>query len=315
MLHLLLASLLTLAELNCENLFDPWHDEGKEDIEYTPQGFRHWTRGRFWQKLSNLAQAIASCGPQEGDTRLPDLVALCEVENDSCLLYLTRRSLLKGAGYEFLMTESPDARGVDVALLYLPQAFRPICYDHLRVEPPQGERPTRDILYVKGQTLDLDTLHLFVCHMPSRYDESRLRRRYRQQVAAALAAAVDSLLRLNREARILVAGDFNEPCRGSGPAALRKIGLECVTDTCQGGHGAKATYRYQGQWENIDHVMLSDALRQRLHSARLNDAPFLLQTDEHFAGMKPKRTFQGARYQADGYSDHLPLVVTLRIGR
>jgi hypothetical protein len=61
--------------------------------------------------------------------------------------------------------------------------------------------------------------------------------------------------------------------------------------------------------------MLSDALRHRLHSARLNDAPFLLQTDEHFAGMKPKRTFQGARYQAEGYSDHLPLVVTLRIGR
>lgn len=311
---LLLISLLTLVQLNCENLFDPWHDEGKEDTEYTPQGFRQWTYGRYWRKLNNLAQAIASCSPEEGGNRLPDLVALCEVENDSCLLYLTRRSLLRGAGYEFLMTHSPDVRGIDVALLYQPHAFRPICYDHLRVEPPKGERPTRDILYVKGQTLQGDTLHLFVCHLPSQYDESRRRRLYRQQVTDALAAATDSLLRLNGEAQVLLTGDFNEPCQGHAPATLRRHGLHCATDTCRGRHGAKATYRYQGRWESIDHVMLSDALKQRLHSARLNDAPFLLQKDEQYAGVKPKRTFQGSHYQPEGTSDHLPLVVTLRLG-
>ena len=130
-------------ELNCENLFDTRHDEGKQDTEFTPEGPRRWTRSRYWRKLNAIGQEILSCSEQ-----LPDLVALVEVENDTVLHDLTRRSLLRGAGYHYLMTESPDVRGIDVALLYHPARFRPLCFDCLRVTPLPDMRPTRDILYI-----------------------------------------------------------------------------------------------------------------------------------------------------------------------
>ena len=112
----------TLVELNCENLFDVSHDSLKQDQEYLPDATRHWTRKRYWRKLDNIAQEILSCR----DDGIPDLVALCEVENDSALTYLTRRSLLRNAGYEYLVTSSPDLRGIDVALVYSPFSFSPV---------------------------------------------------------------------------------------------------------------------------------------------------------------------------------------------
>ena len=113
-LSLLLTGFLTFVELNCENLFDYRHDEGKDDTEYLPEATRHWTKKRYWRKQNNIAQEILSCS----DDGIPDLIALCEVENDSALHDLTKRSLLRNAGYEYLMTSSPDLRGIDVALLY-----------------------------------------------------------------------------------------------------------------------------------------------------------------------------------------------------
>ena len=87
---------LTLVELNCENLFDYCHDEGKDDTEYLPEATRHWTKKRYWKKLNNIAQELLSCS----DEGIPDLVALCEVENDSVMNDLVHRSLLRNAGYE-----------------------------------------------------------------------------------------------------------------------------------------------------------------------------------------------------------------------
>ena len=209
-ISLLSAQTLTLVELNCENLFDCRHDTLKQDTEWLPASTRHWTPSRYWRKMNNIGQTILSC-QEEG---VPDLVALVEVENDSVLFALTRKSLLRNAGYQYLMTESPDERGIDVALLYQPFTFRPLCYDYLDVKPLEGMRPTRDILYVMGETLHGDTLHVFV-----------------------------------------------------SPALL-----DCV------------------------------------EQAYINDAPFLLEEDQKYGGVKPFRTYNGMRYQR-GHSDHLPLVV------
>ena len=107
---------LTVVELNGENLFDYRDDEGKQDEEYLPEATRHWTKKRYWRKLNNIAQELLSCS----DDGIPDLIALCEVENDSVLNDLCHRSLLRNASYDYLMTSSPDLRGIDVALLYSP---------------------------------------------------------------------------------------------------------------------------------------------------------------------------------------------------
>lgn len=303
-LSLLLTGFLTLVELNCENMFDCQHDSLKDDTEWMPDGKRKWTPARYWRKLNHIGQEILSC-QQEG---VPDLVALVEVENDSCLFDLTRRSLLRGAGYEYLMTQSPDVRGIDVALLYQPMTFRPICYDYLDVKPLEGMRPTRDILYVKGETLKGETLHIFVVHAPSRFGGEKQSRPNRQLVADRVMGVVRQL---PAEAKVIIVGDFND---GATDAALRfmeKGGMHNVTAKATGAHGAKATYRYQGVWQSIDHVFVSTALADCIDKAFINDAPFLLEEDKKYGGVKPLRTFNGYRYQR-GFSDHLPLVVRFR---
>ena len=88
MIQLILASLLTLMELNVENLFDCQHDSLKNDTEFLPDGSHHWTRWRYWQKLQKIGKEIMAANEWEGDSTataylLPDLVALCEVEHDS----------------------------------------------------------------------------------------------------------------------------------------------------------------------------------------------------------------------------------------
>ena len=298
------AQSLTLVELNCENLFDCRHDSLKQDTEWMPEGKRRWTPTRYWRKLNHIGQEILSCQ----DDGIPDLVALVEVENDSVVFDLTRRSLLRGAGYEYLMTQSPDVRGIDVALLYQPFSFRPFCYDYLVIPPLEGMRPTRDILYVKGETVSGDTLHVFVVHAPSRYGGEKQSRPNRQLVANRLLEAISQL---PSDAKIMIAGDFNDDACSPALRFLENGGLHNVTATATGTHGAKATYYYQGAWQSIDHVFVSSVLLNSVKQAYINDAPFLLEEDKKYGGVKPLRTYNGYRYQR-GFSDHLPLVVRFR---
>jgi endonuclease/exonuclease/phosphatase family metal-dependent hydrolase len=298
---------MTLVELNCENLFDCRHDSLKQDMEWLPDGQRKWTPGRYWRKVNQIGQEILSC-QQEG---VPDLVALVEVENDSCMFDLTRRSLLRNAGYEYLMTSSPDVRGIDVALLYQPFSFRPICYECLDVTPLKGMRPTRDILYVQGEVINGDTLHVFVVHAPSRFGGEKQTRPNRLLVMQRL---MDAIRLLPTDARIIVAGDFNDYADSPSLQFLEDNGLHNITRNAKGSHGAEGTYRYEGRWQSIDHVLVSAVLRDFVMQTYVNDAPFLLQEDKKYGGVKPLRTFIGLRYQR-GFSDHLPLVVRFQFSK
>ena len=299
------AQSLTLVELNCENLFDCLHDSLKQDTEWLPDDVRKWTPDRYWRKVNNIGQEIIACSP---DT-LPDFVALVEVENDFVLRDMTRRSLLRNAGYEFLMTASPDVRGIDVALLYQPFSFRPVCYDYLEVQPLEGMRPTRDILYVQGETLSGDTLHVFVVHAPSRFGGEKATRPNRRIVMERLVGAIRLL---PADAKVIVAGDFNDYADSPSLQYLEANSLYNVTREAIGTHGAKGTYRYEGRWESIDHVLVSRSLRPAVDSTYINDTPFLLEEDKKYGGVKPLRTYNGYRYQR-GFSDHLPLVVRFRL--
>lgn len=319
------AQRFTLVALNCENLFDCNDDEGKDDGEFLPDGARRWTRTRYWRKLNNIGQELLSCSPD-----IPDIVALVEVENDTTLLGLTRRSLLRNAGYQYLMTDSPDARGIDVALLYLPSSFRPICYENIEVPPVGDMTPTRDILYIRGETVGGDTLHVFVVHAPSRYGGERQTRHIRKHVAEVLLSNLGSLVgnasgrrsltsvvgnasgRCN-ESNIIIAGDFNDYADSPSLRQYYQHGLVNATRQAKGAHGARGTYRYQGDWQSIDHILVSPALNKKIGTVYINDASFLLEDEPKYGGRRPKRTYQGFRYQP-GYSDHLPLVLTLSLG-
>ena len=326
---LLLTTLFTFVELNCENLFDYTHDEGKDDMEWTPTSIRHWNKGRYWRKLNNIGQEIISCGETPSLNRerlrvgeqssgmgrggspptwqLPDMVALCEVENDSVIRDLTKRSMLRNAGYEYLITQSPDLRGIDVALLYAPTSFRLIRSYALRVKPLPGMRPTRDILYACGEIISGDTLHVFVVHAPSRFGGERQTRPNRRVVGERLMASIDSIRSLHPNPRIIVAGDFNDGDNDALLTYLHSQRLHNISEGAMGHHGAKATYKYQGRWENIDHILVSNAMVRSFQEVYVHDPEFLTEEDSKYGGRQPHRNYNGMRYQR-GFSDHLPLV-------
>ena len=307
-LSLLLTGFFTFVELNCENLFDYLHDEGKQDTEYLPEATRHWTKKRYWRKLNNIAQELLSCS----DEGIPDMIALCEVENDSVMRDLTKRSLLRNAGYEYLMTSSPDQRGIDVALLYSPFSFAPVRTYPIRVEPLKGMRATRDILYVCGETVSGDTLHVFVVHQPSRFGGEKYSRPFRRVVADRVCQSVDSIYAVSPHAKLLIAGDFNDGADGYSLKQYNQHGLINITKDAKGDNGVKGTYRYKGEWESIDHILASPYIYNNVESAFIHSPLFLLEEELQYGGYRPRRTYNGMRYQP-AYSDHLPLVVRFRV--
>ena len=306
---MLLLSLFTFVELNCENLFDCRHDSLKNDTEFLPDGSYHWTRTRYWRKLNRVGQTIIACGVKGQSWQLPDMVALCEVENDSVLHDLTRRSLLRNARYDYVMTNSPDERGIDVALVYSPFSFRLIRSHSVRVEPIKDMRPTRDILYASGVIASGDTLHVIVAHLPSRRGGERHSRPFRMAAADRVAAVVDSVYNVSKDAKIIIAGDFNDYANSASVRMLCGKRLKDISAEATGRNGAKGTYRYQGEWGSLDHILVSESLARNVVDCYINDAPFLVEPDEKYGGVKPRRNYLGPRYQ-NGFSDHLPLVAT-----
>ena len=302
---------LTIVELNTENLFDTRHDTLKNDYEFLPDSPRHWTRTKYWQKLNRIGQTIIACGEDSSGWTLPDIVGLCEVENDSVLFDLTRQSLLRKARYEYVMTASNDTRGIDVALLYSPFSFRLIKADTIRVIPMKEMRPTRDILYVEGEIESGDTLHVFLLHAPSRMGGELYSRPFRKHVMEQLCNVIDSLRRQYVEPKLLVMGDFNDYADSPSLQLAYEHGLINVSAEAHGCNGAKGTYRYHGEWGSLDQILVSENLRSWVIDCRINDARFLLEEDTKYGGVKPRRNYNGMRFN-NGFSDHLPLVLRLQ---
>mgnify|MGYP002521493942 CR=1 FL=1 len=312
----LLLFIFTFVEYNVENLFDTVHDEGKQDTEFLPASPHHWTPRRYWRKLDHVCQALVACGgttaDDAADGRLPDMAVLTEVENDSVMRDLTRRSPLRAARYDYVMTCSPDVRGIDVALVYSPFAFRLLNSHSVRVHPLNGQRPTRDILYASGMVMSGDTLHVVAVHAPSRSGGEAQTRPYRLRVAERVCQMVDSIRETSDNPLIIIAGDFNDYSTDESLKLIESHGLTEVSLGAIGTNGAKGTYRYKGEWGSLDHIFCSATLARRLTGCRVNDARFLLEEDKKYGGAKPHRTYLGPRYLG-GFSDHLPLVATFRL--
>ena len=299
---------------NVENAFDTLHDAGHTDEEYLPDSQRHWTRHRMYQKLKGIGKVIAAAG----ETTPVDIVCLQEVENDSVLDWLTHRTPLASLGYDYVMTHSADERGIDVALIYSPFTFRPVSTESLRATTSS---PTRDVLHVCGVALGRDTLHIYVVHLPSQLN-GRQSQLNREQVATTIDRSLDSLRAVAPDANIIVLGDFNE---GIDSKLFRNHFKQLVNLAPTYGNDRLGSYKYQGQWDTIDQVLISPPLNNKptnaggqpakgmtLSSARILNLPFLLEDDEQYGGTKPFRTFVGYRYNG-GFSDHLPVLTCFEI--
>ena len=286
---------------NVENLFDCQHDSLKEDREFLPEGTYHWTKGRYWKKLDDLSRSIAAIA---GDDEWPMVIGMCEVENDTVLRDLTRRSPLRRARYSYIHEEGPDKRGVDVAMLYDSLKFSLLGHNAVHVPSKEhGFNPTRDILHAWGLCPSIpDTLHIIILHLPSRANSGQKGDRHRRLAVATLCTLLDGL----EGKSILLMGDFNaEP----GDKIFRNINQRLTSLMPQGRkelQQAQGTYYFQKLWGFLDHIFVSPSLLPFIEKrVTVGRFPFLLNEKG-----TPKRTFQGPIYKG-GVSDHLPIWVDL----
>ena len=286
---------------NVENLFDCQHDSLKEDQEFLPEGSYHWTRGRYWKKLDNLSRTIAAIA-DEGDW--PMVVGMCEIENDSCLRDLTRRSPLRMAHYAYIHEEGPDVRGIDVALLYDSIQFHPLGHKAVRIpSAEQGFRPTRDILHVWGLCPSLpDTLHIIVVHLPSRARNGKKGDNHRKLAVNTLCDVIETL----QDKYVLLMGDFNAEPNDKIFQNISRRMTSLMPQSKKELRQAQGTYYFRKLWGFLDHILVSSNLLPFVEKrAEVGRFPFLL-TEKG----TPWRTFQGPTYKG-GFSDHLPIWVDL----
>ena len=306
---------------NLENLFDIYDDTLKNDESFLPEGDHHWGSYKYYQKSNNLGKTILAVGGWEA----VELVGVCEVENLKVLEDLTHKTVLRNSKYSILHKESPDKRGIDVALMYRPDKISIDTVQYIKVFLGKNNRPTRDILYATVRTLNGAQLHVFVNHWPSRYGGQMKSVPKRKAAARVVRSYVDSILAQEPNANILLMGDFNdEPDNESIHDVLRARNDSTFADSTElynlmsHFHGNHGTHKYQGTWGVLDQFMVTKWLFQGQNELKIIPgplvfrAPFLMTKETKYPGMKPYRTYVGFKYSG-GYSDHLPIFVDLQL--
>lgn len=305
-----------IAFWNVENLFDTENDSLKNDDDFTPKGENHWTRKRYRQKLTNICRVLTAIGGEGGTYMdMPSIVGLAEVENDRVLRELCKGTALRQYGYSFVHYESPDARGIDNALLYRADRYRPYRSQAVDVSDSTLEIVTRDILLVEGTTREGDTLIILVNHFPSKRGGTAADIR-RKHVAKQLRKCMDTLSNAHPGAAIVVMGDLNASPDEPEVSQTLICGSN-YANLMDGMAPGTGSHNYQGSWSCLDQIivvttMLGGDCRLLVDGKRAHIfAPeFMLTDDERHLGKKPFRTYQAMKYLG-GYSDHLPVYIDI----
>ena len=322
---------------NVENFFD-WRNDSTtvSDLEFSPAGERHWTWKRFQAKANAFAKALFWV---EGETgRLPDIVGLEEVENAVVLRQVLQKTALRKTDYKYVHYDSPDRRGIDVALLYRSSRLELLESKPCHLYAADTVIATRDILLcvfrravsvmpdpdrassvigkIPGQAGNDGAFAVLVNHHPSKYGgaaESEPRRRIAVERLRFLA---DSLAAIGID-RIIAGGDFNDTPDNPVFRFLEPALIPLHVDLYHRGLG---TIKYDGKWDLIDHIYVSPgrkdssvsrvSIAASVLSMRILRIPFLLTRDTAHSGEKPLRTYTGPRYTG-GVSDHLPVLLEM----
>lgn len=309
-----------IAFYNVENLFDTKDDPKKKDEEFTPGTKKDWTKERYQTKLLNIAKVISGM-------ELPSLVGLCEVENRRVLKDLTSQAALQRVDYGFVHEESPDVRGIDVALLYDKAVFKVLEKQAIRINFPESvvkDYTTRDILHVKGNYRG-KLLHVFVNHWPSRYGGAKESEPKRVYVAEQLRKAVDAIFAADEHANVLIVGDFNdETDNKSLVRSLKAFRLEENNTRPKNLYNCFAkldalkqgSYNYRGQLNLLDQIIVSTSLADTTRLPYVSEPTIYKPEWVSFRhpkyGTTPNRTYGGPNYYG-GFSDHYAVFVDLNM--
>jgi hypothetical protein len=314
-----------IAFYNLENLFDTINAEGLNDDEFSSTGLDRWTSEKYHHKISNMALAISRIGEEDGWKGGPAVIGVSELENRQVLEDLISDPLLKDSGYQIVHYDSPDLRGVDVALLYRTRYFRVTAStsNELKIFDEKGARIyTRDQLVVSG-IYDGETMHFIVNHWPSRSGGELITRPRRNAAADLTRHLVDSLLAIDSKAKIFVMGDLNDDPSNE---SLRKH-LMAAPDAGKLKDGELFNTMYPLYKKGIGSLYYQDALNffdqiivtptllgkdytsYKFYKAQVFNSPFLIQKDGQYKGY-PLRTYVGTVFQG-GFSDHFPVYVMI----
>lgn len=286
---------------NLENFFD-FRPDGVSDseLEFSATGARRWSKRRFYRKCEGICKTLLWIGDREG--RLPDIIAFEEVEGRFALRQLLSCTALRKLDYQIVHYDSPDPRGIDVALLFRESVFRLDASRPVRVGTMSDSTfRTRDILLAQLISCSGDSLAVMVNHHPSKYGGAQSEWR-REAAVRALRELSDSLHAAGWR-RQLALGDFNET--HDNPLFGRlEPSLQLVPPPPE-----SASIRFNGLWQLIDLAFASPMLLGQCHF-EVCHVPFLTDRDATHGGEKPLRTYVGPRYTG-GISDHRPIIVEI----
>lgn len=312
-----------VAFYNLENLFDTLHDAGKFDQDFTPDGLYHYTDAIYKKKLHNMATVLSQLAIEN----IPDgpaLIGLAEVENEKVLQDLIQEPELKKRNLRIIHFESPDSRGIDVALLYHPKYFKVIAAKALPVDIMENNKKenTRDVLYVIGQSGD-DTFHVFVNHWPSRRGGETNTEWKRAKAANTNKNFIDGIMTQNPNAKVIVMGDLNDdPTDPSITKILGAIANKSAVKPdglfnpwaafLKKGIG---TIVYNDSWNLFDQIIVSYGFINpatdgwKFQKAEIFNREFLKTSFGKHKGY-PLRSLSGTTW-INGYSDHFPTIIYL----
>lgn len=311
-----------VAFYNLENLFDTIDSENTNDYEFTPEGPNAWKSNRYIEKLNNMAGIISQIGDEyiKGG---PAVLGVSEIENREVLEDLIKTDALKNSNYDIVHYNSPDKRGVDVALLYRKQSFKVTNSKSIKLTiPDMPDFYTRDILLVSGE-FDGEIMHFMVNHWPSRRGGEKRSAPLRNAAGALARKIIDSLMTENPQAKIVLMGDLND--NPTDPSVTKHLKAEGDKETLSknamfntmAGYYKRGigTTAYQDVWSLFDQLIISQAfLNEKQNGYRfLKSIIFkrdeMIQKEGNFKGY-PLRTFVGGEY-IGGFSDHFPVYIFL----
>jgi hypothetical protein len=332
----------TVAFYNLENLFDTINNPNFDE-EWLPGGPRNWTSKRYHKKLENLSRVIAEIGTGENPNS-PTLLGASEIENRGVLEDLVKQPKLINKDYGIVHFDSPDKRGIDVALLYQKKHFKPTSYKNIPLmiyrdmEVPDAKREkeevtddksettaddkriyTRDQLLVTG-LLDGEEINIIVCHWPSRSGGEKKSAPLREAAARLTKKITDSLQQINPEAKVIILGDLND---GSFNKSVRvEVGAKGKKEDVKPkgiynpfesmANKGMGTIAYRDAWDIFDIIMVTEPFIKpdyssfRYWKAGIWNKPFMIQTTGQYKGYPLRHS------AADpGFSDHFPVYIYL----
>lgn len=295
-----------LAFYNVENLFDTI-DGTNDDAEFLPNSKSEWNSKRYQEKIMHINQVISAMN-------YPFIMGFCEIENKTVLQDVLDFSK-KLKKYGIVHFDSPDARGIDVGMIYDTKVAKRIESGKLRfVLTGQSEPSTRDIVWAKF-AVKKDTVFCLVNHWPSRRSGQDESEPYRIKAAETARHFIDSVLVKNPSAKLVLMGDLNDHPRDKAPQKIAERMVPMI-DKSSGIYGG--THNYKDEWDVLDHIFVSNGMlgQNGIHalssSGKIHSFEFLI--TEYKGKMVPFRTYAGTKYLG-GYSDHLPVSIRVMLSK